>query len=164
MIRNILLLIAFLLIAIQFIRPARNVSGDTAKDISTLYQVPGPVSSILERSCSDCHSNKTIYPWYAELQPVGWWLNNHVVDGKRHFNLNNFAALKVAVQKKKLEEFMDQIRNDDMPLSSYTLVHTQAKLSEPDKQTIYSWCKNVIDTLTARYPPDSLIMEKQKWD
>jgi cytochrome c551/c552 len=164
MIKKLLLGLTAVVIIIQFIRPAKNLSGDTAKDISAGYTVPADVKAILDRSCNDCHSNKTVYPWYAEVQPVGWWLNNHIVDGKRHFNLNNFTGLKAAVQKKKMEEFIEQVKKGEMPLSSYTLIHTNAKLSESDKQTLYAWCNNIIDTLKATYPPDSLIFKRQKWN
>ena len=163
MIRKILLGLAVLLLIFQFIRPEKNNSGDRSKDISTLYAVPENVNSILERSCTDCHSNKTIYPWYAVVEPVGWWLGNHVKDGKRHFNLNNFSAMRVAVQKKKMEELMDQIKDDEMPLSSYTLIHRDAELSPADKQILNLWCQQIIDNLKAKYPPDSLVFKREKW-
>lgn len=163
MIRKILLALVILLVIIQFIRPAKNVSADTSKDISTLYSVPDDVKAIFQKACSDCHSNKTVYPWYAEVQPVEWWLNNHIVDGKRHLNLNNFAALKIALQKKKMEECIEQIKHDDMPLNSYTWIHKNAVLSEAEKQTMYNWCQKIIDTIKATYPADSLILKKEKW-
>jgi hypothetical protein len=163
MIKRIFIGIVIVLIIIQFIRPSKNISGEISMDISTLYEVPTDVNTILQRACNDCHSNKTIYPWYAEVQPIGWWLNNHVVDGKRHLNLNNFTTLKVAVQKKRMEELIDQIRHDEMPLSSYTLIHRNAKLSEMDKETMYKWSQKIIDTLKAKYPADSLILKKEKW-
>jgi cytochrome c551/c552 len=164
MIKKILLAVVVIIIIIQFIRPSKNLSDDTSKDISVIYAEPEEVKAILGKSCNDCHSNKTVYPWYAQIQPVGWWLNNHVVGGKRHLNLNNFTALKIAVQKKKLEDFMEQIKNGDMPLSSYTIIHKDAKLSEADKQILNAWCRQIIDTIKAKYPADSLILEKQKRD
>jgi hypothetical protein len=163
MIRKILIGLAFLVIIIQFFRPSKNLSADTSKDISTLYNVPDDVKVILQRACNDCHSNKTVYPWYAEVQPVEWWLNDHIVDGKRHLNLNSFTSLKVAVQKKKMEECMEQIKKNEMPLDSYTWIHKDAILSEADKQTINTWCNSIIDTLKAKYPPDSLVFKEQKW-
>jgi hypothetical protein len=163
MIKKIIIGLIIVLIIIQFIRPSKNRSGDTSKDISTLYETPPDVKAILQRACNDCHSNTTIYPGYAEVQPIGWWLNDHVEEGKRHFNLNDFSVLKVAVKKKKLEEFIDQIRKNEMPLSSYTLIHRDAELSEADKQTMYTWCQKIIDTIKAKYPADSLILKKEKW-
>jgi hypothetical protein len=163
MIRKILIGLATLIIFIQFFRPSKNLSNDTSKDISKFYSVPDDVKSILQRSCNDCHSNKTLYPWYAEVQPVEWWLNDHIVDGKRHFNLNNFITLKPAVQKKNMEECIDQIKKDEMPLNSYTWIHKDAILSDADKKTIDNWCTSIIVALKAKYPPDSLVFKEQRW-
>jgi hypothetical protein len=162
MARRILFVLIAVIVIIQFFRPAKNVSGDTAKDISTLYPVPVNVREILDRSCADCHSNKTVYPWYAEVQPVGWWLNKHIKDGKRHFNMNSFADLRAAMQKKRMEDCLDEIKNDEMPLSSYTLIHTNAKLTDPEKATLNTWFGSIIDSLKARYPADSLVLKRRK--
>lgn len=164
MIKKIPIGLVAVFVIIQFFHPAKNLSGETNKDISVTYEMPEYVKSVLQRSCNDCHSNKTVYPWYAEIQPVAWWLNSHIEDGKKHFNLNNFMSLKVAVQKKKLEECIEQIENNEMPLGSYTLIHTDAKLSVHDKQMIKTWCQSIIDTIKAKYPADSLVLKRQKWD
>jgi hypothetical protein len=95
--------IALLLIFIvtQFIRPAKNKSGKIeATDITTKYIVPGDVQKILKASCYDCHSNNTVYPWYAELQPIGWWLSNHIDEGKRELNFSQFMSYPIGKQYK----------------------------------------------------------------
>jgi len=162
MIRKILIALLVILVLLQFYRPARNLSGEKSKDISVLYPVPDTVNAILERACNDCHSNKTIYPWYAEVQPVGWWLKNHVNDGKRHLNFNEFATYWLARQKKKMEEVIEQIKKDEMPLPSYTWIHKDAILSDGEKVTINTWAQSIIDTLKARYPADSLVLPKRQ--
>ncbi|PWT74813.1 MAG: cytochrome C [Bacteroidetes bacterium] len=164
MIKKILLAFVVLFIIIQFFRPAKNISGDTTYDISTLYHVPENVNTLLKRSCNDCHSNMTQYPWYAHIQPVGWWLNNHIEEGKRHFNVNTFASYPAAMQKKRLEDCMEQLEHDEMPLGSYTLIHTYARLSEADKQILHEWCSATIDTIKSRFPPDSLVLKKRNRD
>ena len=84
------------LIVIQFIRPAKNKSDEVSKnDISTIYPVPENVLAILKASCYDCHSNNTFYPWYAEIQPVGWWLDNHIKDGKRALTFSEFITYRI---------------------------------------------------------------------
>jgi hypothetical protein len=160
MIRKILLVLAGLFLLIQFVRPAKNLSADTAKNIQNLYAVPADVDKILKTSCADCHSNKTIYPWYAEVQPVGWWLNNHIKEGKRHFNLDDFAGRRVNYQFKKMDDCIEQLNNGDMPLESYTLIHHNARLSAADKQTLINWCERVKSEIKSKYPADSLIMPK----
>ena len=162
MLKKIMIGLLVVLVILQAFRPEKNLSGDASKDISTLYPVPQDVQAILDRSCIDCHTNKTTYPWYAEIQPVAWWLNDHVTDGKRHFNLNNFGNMRLALQNHKLEECIEQVKEGEMPLASYTLIHTDAKLSENDKTLITNWAQGIMDTLKARYPADSLILKRPK--
>jgi hypothetical protein len=161
MIRKILLVLAGLFIVIQFVRPAKNLSADTGKNIHTLYAVPPDVDKILETSCADCHSNKTAYPWYAEVQPVGWWLNNHIKEGKRHFNLDDFTGRRIAYQYKKMDDCIEQLHNDDMPLESYTMIHHNARLSPAEKEVLINWCESVKTEIKSKYPADSLVMPKR---
>lgn len=161
MFRKILLVLIALFIIIQFVRPAKNLSADSAKSLNTLYPVPPKVDKILQASCADCHSNKTVYPWYAEVQPVGWWLNNHIKDGKRHFNLDDFAGRRIAYQYKKMDDCIEQLKRDDMPLGSYTWIHRYAILTPADKQTLIDWCDGVKSEIKSKYPADSLVMPKR---
>jgi len=154
-----ILLLAF--IVIQFIRPTKNkAEGISNNDFSKIYPVPEDVQSILKTSCYDCHSNNTVYPWYAEVQPVAWWLDNHVVDGKKHLNFSEFAGYSLRKQYHKLEEVDEMVKKAEMPLDSYLWIHKNAKLSEGQKLTIYNWVAAVMDTMKAKYPIDSLIKKK----
>jgi len=151
-----------ILLLLQAYRPAKNDSKKTDNDISASYAVPDDVKLILAKACNDCHSNNTAYPWYSNIQPVGIWLNNHVNDGKRHMNFNEFKTFKVARQYKKLDECIEQIKEGEMPLESYTWIHKEAKLTEAEKQKLYDWCGAVRDSIKARYPADSLVLPKRK--
>lgn len=154
-----LLLLAFVII--QFFRPAKNKSEGTSKnDISTLYAVPQNVQDILKTSCNDCHSNNTVYPWYAEIQPVAWWLNSHIEDGKKDLNFSEFATYRIRRQYKKLEEINELVKENEMPLDSYLWIHKDAKLSDQQKLTIANWAEAVRDSIRAKYPPDSLVRKK----
>lgn len=154
-----LLLLGFVII--QFFRPAKNKSEGTSKnDISTLYTVPLDVQNILKTSCNDCHSNNTVYPWYAEIQPVSWWLNSHIEDGKKDLNFSEFATYRIRRQYKKLEEINELVKENEMPLDSYLWIHKDAKLSDQQKLTIANWAEAVRDSIRAKYPPDSLVRKK----
>lgn len=161
MIKKILIVLALVLVVLQFIRPAQNLSANTTKDISTLYPMPSDVKLIVDKACADCHSNKTAYPWYATIQPVAFWLADHVNEGKREFNFNEFAGYRIAKQNHKLEEVIEQIKEGEMPLYSYTLIHRDAKLTDAEKATLINWCQNIMDTLKATYPADSLILKRK---
>ena len=161
MIKKLLLVLLIILVVIQFIKPKKNIHpGPEPADISTLYPVPANVDSILVVACKDCHSNNTRYPWYNNIQPVAWFLANHVTDGKRSFNLNEFATYPVARQYDKIEEIKKQIDKGEMPLSSYTLIHKDAVLSDAQKNTIINWSESIRKQMEAKYPKDSLVRRK----
>jgi hypothetical protein len=110
----------------------------------------------LKTACYDCHSNNTRYPWYNNIQPVAWWLANHVRDGKRGLNFSEFTAYNIGKQYRKLDGINEEIKNGDMPLGSYTLIHKDAILSQQQKISIANWVTALRDSIKAQYPADSL--------
>jgi hypothetical protein len=160
MLRKILLIILLVFGIIQFFHPDKNADNTEtadANDISRMMAIPLNVQEILQKSCYDCHSNNTNYPWYAEIQPVGWWLNNHIKEGKAEINFNEFSTYSIRRQYKKLEEIIEQVKKDEMPLSSYTLIHKDAVLSKEQKLLVSTWANAAIDSMKAKYPADSLL-------
>jgi hypothetical protein len=97
------------------------------------------VKTILNKACMDCHSNNTRYPWYNNIQPVAFWLANHVDEGKEELNFSEFKTYKLKRQDHKLEEVVEMIQEGEMPLSSYTITHGDAKLTESEKQLLINW-------------------------
>lgn len=150
-------------IVIQFIRPTKNLSGDETYAVSTKYNVPDQVSHVLQSACNDCHSNKTNYPWYAEVQPFGWWMSNHVNEGKKELNLSEFTKRPLAIQNHKFEETIEMVKEGDMPLPSYTWLgrHSDAKLTAEQKKLLTDWAEAQMDYLKATYPADSLVRKKR---
>lgn len=163
MIKKIFLVIAIIILALQFFRPTKNLSNDQTNAISTKYQIPEKVNQILEVACFDCHSNLTKYPWYFNIQPVAMMMDNHVNDGKKHLNFSTFTSLPIAVQNHKFDEIIETVDEKEMPDGAYTLfgLHKEANLSDSQRQEIISWAKAQMDTLKATYPADSLIMKKR---
>lgn len=153
--------IAFVLI--QFVRPIKNESDDQTHHIATKYPITSEVEHLLKVSCNDCHSNKTVYPWYNNIQPVAWMLANHVNDGKRHLNLSTFTTLPIAVQNHKLEEIAETVEEKEMPDEAYTLfgLHKEANLTDAQRASIVNWARAQMDTIKAHYPADSLVMKKK---
>lgn len=150
-----------ILVLIQFIRPERNLSDDNQQHLSTVLPIPADVEKVLQVACYDCHSNKTNYPWYANIQPVAWWLQHHVDDGKKHLNFSTFTSKKAAVQNHKLEEIIETVKEGEMPLNSYTWVHKDAVLSPEQQVLLTSWASSLMDSMKARYPADSLVLKRK---
>ena len=159
--KRILIILLIIFVLIQFIRPEKNRSeGKGPSDISTLYPVPDSIESILKVACYDCHSNNTRYPWYAEVQPVAWWLNNHIADGKKDLNFSEFTKYRIRKQYIKFEQIIKLVKDNDMPLASYTWIHKDAILTPGQKQAITVWATSIRDSIKAHYPPDSLTRKK----
>lgn len=138
--RKILYILLAIVLVLQFFRPTRNTGlADGPKDITHVVKVPEEVMDILKKSCYDCHSNHTHYPWYTNIQPVGWWLQDHVDEGKEELNFTEFGSYSLKKQKHKLHECEEMVEEGEMPLSSYTLMHTDAKLEEKEKEALIKW-------------------------
>ena len=141
-----------IIVVIQFIRPKKNQAATvSANDISHLYTVTPEVQKILDRACNDCHSNNTKYPWYSNIQPVGWWLADHVKDGKKELNFSEFATYDPKRRHHKLEEVMEMVKENEMPLDSYLWVHDEAKLSADDKKTLLLWASVLMEQIAAKH-------------
>jgi hypothetical protein len=143
-----LLVLLIVLVVIQFFRPGPNrAAGPPTQDITAGYAVPQPVMHVLQRSCYDCHSNNTSYPWYSKVQPVAWWLDDHIKEGKRELNFSEFAAYSPKKAAHKLDEIIAETGEREMPLSSYTLMHSQAKLSDAEIKLISDWATALGDSI-----------------
>ena len=150
MVRKILLIVLVILVVIQFIRPARNISTTPSPhDISTEYAVPDSVKNIMAVACNDCHTNNTRYPWYANIQPVGWWLTNHVNEGKRHLNYSEFTSYDKKKQYKKMDATAHEVKEGDMPLNSYLWIHKDAKLTQAEKDLLVNWSQQLSDKIVS---------------
>lgn len=161
-IRKVLIAAAIVLIAIQFFKPEKNEGGLKTNSIESAYNVPQNIQNIISTACNDCHSNKTIYPWYSNIQPIAWWLNDHVEEGKQKLNFDEFAKYPLYRQYHKLEEVIEEVEEGEMPLTSYTLIHTNAKLSDAQKTEFINWVKGIRQTMETTYPADSLINPKKR--
>ncbi len=132
------LLIAF--VGIQFIPTTRNQSNEVLEtDFFKTFDAPNNIQQLIKNSCYDCHSSNTNYPWYNKIQPVSWLLEYHVKKGKKDLNFSEFGGYSKRRQKSKLKSIKSQIEKNEMPLSSYTFIHRDVKLSKNDKVLIYNW-------------------------
>jgi hypothetical protein len=161
MIKKITFAVIVILVAIQFIPMGKNESGTKTFDISQNYQVPDHVNTILQGACNDCHSNMTKYPWYSNVQPVGFWLNHHTNEGKEHLNFSEFTSLPLRVQNHKFEEIVEMVEEKEMPLPSYTYMglHPEANLSDANRKVLVDWAKEQMAMLAVTHPADSLKMK-----
>lgn len=135
-------------IGIQFIPVNLNQSNTIPKeDIILYYNAPTEIADLLKNSCYDCHSNNTNYQWYNKIKPIYWLMQVHIVDGKEELNFNEFATYSKRRQKSKIKSIISQIKDDEMPLGQYTLMHKSAILSDQDEIAITKWMETLRDSL-----------------
>lgn len=131
----------------QLYQPARNENFEQVNisEFTKVYKVPKNVETILRTSCYDCHSNNTNYPLYSYVQPARFFMESHIKKGKENLNFNEWGNYTNRKQNNKLDIIVKQIKSNEMPLSSYTLIHKNAILTPTQKEEVINWI-NTINT------------------
>lgn len=141
-VKYVLLLALAALIVMQFIRPDKNQSGYESVTAFEAETKPSEaVQAILKENCYDCHSNHTIYPWYAEVAPFSYWLADHVKDGKKHFNASDWENYSLKKKDHKMDELIEEVKEGEMPLDSYTWIH--GDISQDEQELLVQWAQLV---------------------
>lgn len=146
------LIVVFLILQIPIFNPEENYTdADTDVDITDKYDVPMNVQMDLYGSCYDCHSNYTEdYPWYYNIQPVSWFMNDHIEDGKKALNFSEFAAYPQDTVIEKFKSLHLVMKEHSMPIDSYLWLHDEAKLTDKQYQTIAKWAKDYQKKMEAK--------------
>ena len=145
----ITLLIVF--VGMQFVRPAKtNPPIDQSQTIEAHTQMTPQVAAIFDRSCNDCHSNKSRWPWYSNVAPASWLVIGHVNDARRDMNLSEWGKRDRDRQSRKLQQICDEVTDGAMPLGSYTPLHPGSKLSAADIKTLCEWANGERQRIAAK--------------
>ncbi|MEO1437454.1 MAG: heme-binding domain-containing protein, partial [Bacteroidota bacterium] len=120
-----------------------NPAYDAAQDFLAIHQPEAEMATLIKNTCYDCHSHETTYPWYTNVAPVSWWIKGHIDHGKEHFNFSEFGLYEPGRAAHKLEEAYEETEEKHMPLSSYTWMHPEAKLSDEDRTKVVEYFKGL---------------------
>jgi len=139
---GVVLLIA--LVVAQFFGPEKNDGNlDTVNAFIAETNPPAEVTQILKTTCFDCHSAKTNYPWYNNITPVNYWLDEHIRDGKKHLDFSKWSEYSLKRKEHKMDELYEEVEKKEMPLNSYTWTHTEANLTQAQIDAVVAWGKKV---------------------
>lgn len=131
------------LIVAQFFGPAKsNPNSVSSQAIESKLQVTPPVAAIFDKSCTDCHSNKTRWPWYSSVAPVSWFVIGHVNEGRDNMNFSEWGRYSSSEVDGLLKKMCREVKSGGMPLSSYTPLHPGSKLSAEDVKTLCDWSES----------------------
>jgi hypothetical protein len=153
-IKIVLAILVVGLIAIQFFnRPDKTTTAEiTPAHITKVMTVPAGVENILKRSCYDCHSDHTSWPWYSSIAPVSWLVGDDVAKGRKKMNFSQWDKIPVTKREARLNEICEQIKADEMPLPPYLILHGDAKLSQADKDILCQWVEIELKKLEETNP------------
>jgi hypothetical protein len=144
-IKRILFMLLIAFVGIQFIQPARNQSGQVMEsDIANTDSIPSNVYARLKSSCYDCHSNNSTYPWYSNIEPIGWMLAKDIENGKAMLNFSEFGSLSSRRRVSKLRDVENRIKDGTMPLPGYLFMHPGARITEEEKKLLINWIEATI--------------------
>jgi len=139
---GVVLLIA--LVVAQFFGPEKNDGNlDTVNAFIAETNPPAEVTQILKTTCFDCHSAKTNYPWYNNITPVNYWLDEHIRDGKKHLDFSKWSEYSLKRKEHKMDELYEEVEKKEMPLNSYTWTHADANLTQAQIDAVVAWAKKV---------------------
>lgn len=148
---RLLLIVVVILLAIQLYRPAEtNPPEDPSHNLKSVAQVTPEVDQIFAHSCNDCHSYRTVWPWYSKVAPVSWLVASDVNDGRRHLNFSEWTQLPTERQQRRLSQICGEVKEGGMPLKQYTWIHKDTPLDQKQRQTVCQWTKEEQARITAR--------------
>lgn len=140
-----------LLLIAQMIRIDRsNPPVNASQDFIVSENVPANLAQTLKIACYDCHSYESTYPWYTSYAPVSWWIKHHINEGREHLNFSEWSTYSSKKANHKLEECVEMIEEDEMPMASYTIMHGQAKLSAQQKADLIAFFNLKRSTLASQ--------------
>ncbi len=143
--KKIVIALIVVFILIQFFPTHRNENKELLPtDFSKVYDVPENIHVMLKNACYDCHSNNTKYPWYNKIQPVSWFLENHIAEAKEELNFSEFGNYSAKKQNHKLDEIIDEVKEGEMPLKGYKLMHSEAKFSDEERKQFLSYFQKIM--------------------
>lgn len=122
-----------------------NLHNPPAEPSNTIYatqNIPPPVVAVLERSCKNCHSNETSWPWYSYVAPVSWVVARDVRRARKAMNFSEWGGYSAKRKEDKLEEICDQVTNGDMPDGMYLLLHRDAVVTQQERQEVCQWTED----------------------
>lgn len=134
--------LAVLLIVLQFVKFEQEYQEmNPQTDFLSVLKAPKKVVDIVKANCYDCHSRQVNYPWYASVAPISFVIEHHIAEGMEHLNFSDWTNYSSEKAVHKLEEIVEEVEENEMPLKSYTLVH--GKLSDADKKTLIHWIETI---------------------
>jgi hypothetical protein len=142
----IISVVIFIFIVIQFFPPEKNDNlVNPQNDIVFKLEIPTPVKKKIVNACYDCHSDKTVYPFYNNIAPASWLMAKHIHDAKKKLNFSDWANYDKKKQIKLLTTICEVLTEGEMPLNAYVFMHSKAIINEKELEEICQWTEQAAE-------------------
>ena len=130
---------------IQFI-PVDHVNKPVKKsqNFVDVFHTPQKIKGLMKNACYDCHSNETVYPYYAFIAPFSWSIKNHVNEGREHLNFSEWTTFNADLKNDMLVNAVDEIQQRSMPMTAYVPYHPKANLTNAQRQILINYFEEII--------------------
>ncbi len=146
-IKKVVLMLIVVFCLIQAIRIDKTITPiDTSKDLISITAPDVETTDILKKACYDCHSNQPTFPWYTNVAPVSWWIKHHIDEGRHHLNFSEWSTFSAKKKNHKIEECVEMLESNEMPMNSYTCMHKEAKLTNDQRLALVNYFKGLKET------------------
>jgi hypothetical protein len=127
--------------------PDSALSPKALKAVGLAYQ--RDIAPIMEKACFDCHSSKTVYPWYHHLPGVAQYLDGHIAEARERLDLSDGFPFKGrAPIVGRVRGIGRWVERDGMPPWDYKLMHARSRLSDPEKKIVIDWSSQGFEELS----------------
>lgn len=143
-VKKVLLILLIIFCLIQFIRIDKTTKPiNASKDLVAITAPDADITNTLKKACYDCHSNQPTFPWYTNIAPISWWIKHHIDEGSHHLNFSEWGTFSVKKKNHKIEECVELLESNEMPMNSYTWMHKEAKLSNDERLALVNYFKGL---------------------
>jgi hypothetical protein len=132
--KRVSIVLAGIFLALQFVP-----SGRTNPPATKSLEAPPEVMAILRRSCFDCHSNETVWPWYAYVAPVSWLVVHDTDEGRAELNFSHWGDLTQTKRDSAASSAIEEIEEGKMPLEAYLWMHGDAAITPAELEILRTW-------------------------
>ena len=142
-VKRIGLSVAVLFVICQLVPIRRdNPAINPSHTVEATEKLTPAVKAVFGRSCLNCHSNQTRWPWYSYVAPVSWMISSDVHDARKAMNLSNWGSYSANKREEKLEEICEQVTNGDMPDRKYALFHRSSRITPQERDAVCQWTED----------------------
>ena len=131
-----------LFLGAAFIHPFGMVKNQSPEKPSLTDSITdAEAAQIIQRSCQNCHSERTEWPWYSYVPPMSWLVEQDVHDARSHMNFSRWSEYSTDAKQEFLSKMSIMVKRRAMPLPRYLKLHPEGRLTDEQVAYLSQWAR-----------------------